>query len=332
MPEHLDHTDRLQALIEGVKPDRPPVSMWRHFYHEENDPARFAEAMVAWQRRYDWDILKINPKASYHYEPWGVQMTRSPDGIAKPIRRKPAIVKSSDWGKVAVLSVTHPEFDAQLRAIARIRKSLPRPFKIVMTVFNPISVAGDMVTSDKVLLEHLRESPQIVEHALLAIQSTLVHLVYEFRNAGADGIFFATTQWASADLMTVEEVRRYGVPFDRPVWAAAGEDAFNVLHVCGSNNYLKEYAEFKAALTNWDASDPSNMTLGDAYEVLHRPVMGGIAHETDLIADTPEILRDKVRRLIDTHRGIPLAIGPGCAIPVTVPMENIQAVRDAVTL
>jgi uroporphyrinogen-III decarboxylase len=93
---------------------------------------------------------------------------------------------------------------------------------------------------------------------------------------------------------------------------------------------LKVYAEFKAAFTNWDASDPTNPTLGDGYEFLRRPVMGGIAHETDLVRDTPDILRYKVRRLIDTHCGIPLAIGPGCAIPVTAPMENVQAVRDAV--
>jgi uroporphyrinogen decarboxylase len=330
MPERLNHTDRLQALIEGLTPDRPPVAMWRHFYPDENDPMRFAEAMIDWQKRFDCDFLKINPKASYHYEPWGVRMRLSPDSVTKPVRQKPAITKLSDWQNVHPLPVSHPEFDAQLRSIVAIRKALPRPFRIVMTVFNPISVAGDMVASDDVILEHLRESPQDVERALLAIQSTFVHLVHEFRNAGADGIFFATTQWASADHLTLDEVRRFGIQFDRPIWDAAGADAFNVLHICERNNYLKEYSEFKAALTNWDVSDPTNPTLGDAYEFLRRPVMGGIAHETDLASDTPEILREKVRRLIDTHRGIPLVVGPGCAIPVTAPMENVQAVRDAV--
>jgi len=330
MPERLNHTERLQALIEGLKPDRPPVAMWRHFYPDENYHTQFAEAMIDWQKQFDWDFLKINPKASYHYEPWGVRMKLSPDSVTKPVRIRPAVTQLSDWANVQPLPVTHSEFDAQLRSIVLIRKALPRPFRIVMTVFNPISVAGDMVESDDVLLAHLHESPQIVERALLAIQSTFVHLVHEFRNAGADGIFFATTQWASADHLTLDEVRRFGIAIDRPVWDAAGADAFNVLHICDRNNYLKEYSDFKAALTNWDASDPTNPTLGDAFEFLRRPVMGGIAHETDLISDTPGILRDKVRRLIATHRGIPLAVGPGCAIPVTVPMENVQTVRDAV--
>ena len=330
MPERLNHTERLQALIEGAKPDRTPVAMWRHIYPDENNPVQFAEAMIDWQKRYDWDFLKINPKASYHYEPWGVKMRLSADPLTKPVRIKPAITNVADWANVLPLPVSHPEFDAQLRSIALIRRALPRPFRIVMTVFNPISIAGDMVASDSVLLSHLRESPEALMSALLAIQSTFVGLVHEFRNAGADGIFYATTQWASADRVKRDELQRFGIAIDRPIWDAAGSDAFNVLHICERNNYLKEYGDFKGAITNWDTSDPSNPTLGDAFEFLRRPVMGGIAHETDLLKDTPDILRDKVRRLIDTHRGIPLVIGPGCAIPVTVPHENVQAIRDAV--
>ncbi len=330
MSEKLNHTERLDALREGIAPDRPPISMWRHFYMEENDPDQFAESMINWQKRFDWDFLKINPKASFHYEPWGVKMTYSPDGTQKPQRKSFPISTIDDWGKIRQLPPTHPEFDKQLRSISKIRKALPRPFRIVMTLFNPISIAGDMVPSDDILVEHIRETPRAVMQALREIQQTLIQLVPEMRNAGADGVFFATTQWASADILTVEETRRFGLDFDRAVYAAAGDDAFNVLHVCASNNYLKEYADLDAALTNWDASDPTNMTLGDGYEVLRRPVMGGIAHSTDLVDDSQDLLREKTKRLVDSHRRLPFAVGPGCAVPVTVPMESIQAVRDAV--
>lgn len=330
MTERLDHTERLQALSEGIQPDRPPVSMWRHFYIEENDPDRFAEAMIGWQKKHDWDFLKINPKASFHYEPWGVKMTYSPDGIVKPVRKEFPIKTADDWTKIAAISASHPEFDKQLRSIASIRKALPKPFRIVMTLFSPISVAGDMVPSDETLISHLHESPEKVEAALAAIQKTLLDLVPEFRNAGADGLFYATTQWASADCLTVAELERFGLKYDRPVWDAAGDDSFNVLHVCDTKNYLKYYSDFKADLTNWDTSDPANPTLGDGFEMLHTPVMGGIAHKTDLLNDSPAILKDKVKRLIDSHRKLPFAVGPGCAVPVTVPDANVAAVREAV--
>jgi uroporphyrinogen decarboxylase len=330
MTDRLNHTERLQALVEGIQPDRPPVSMWRHFYNEENDPDQFAEAMIGWQKKYDWDFLKINPKASFHYEPWGVKMTFSPDCVIKPVRTEFPIKTIADWANVSVLPVSHPEVDKQVRSIAKIRKALPKPFRIVMTLFSPISVAGDMVPSDDILIGHLHESPEAVEQALAAIQTTFLNLVPEMRNAGADGLFFATTQWASADRLTVPELQRFGLKYDRPIWDAAGDDSFNVLHVCDTKNYLKQYSDFQADLTNWDTSDPANPTLGDGFEMLHRPVMGGIAHNTDLLNDSPAILRDKARRLIDSHRKLPFAVGPGCAIPVSVPDANIAAVRDAV--
>jgi len=330
MTERLSHTERLQALIEGAKPDRPPVALWRHFYRDEDDLDRFVEAMVTWQKRFDWDFLKINPRASYHYEPWGVTMRPSPDELTKPERVVHPISKPQDWARVVPLPVRHPVFDFQLRAISRIRRALPKPFRIVMTVFNPISVAGDMVPTNQILIDHLRRAPETVEWALTAIASTFADLVIEMRNAGADGIFYATTQWASADRLTAEELQKYVLPFDRLVWNAAGDDAFNVLHVCETRIHLGEYREFPASLVNWDATDPSNPSLRDGHELLGCPVMGGIRHETDLVRDTPDQLKEKTVRLIAEHGDIPFAVGPGCAIPVTVPDENVAAVREAV--
>ena len=173
MAETLNHTERLQALVEGVTPDRPPISMWRHFYIEENQPDTFAEVMIGWQKEFDWDFLKINPKASFHFEPWGVEMTYSPDGVEKPKRTVCPIRTIEDWKAIKPLSVRHPEFDAQLRAITKIRKALPEPFRIVMTLFNPISIAGDLVADDQLLVDHLRQSPETVESALHAIAETI---------------------------------------------------------------------------------------------------------------------------------------------------------------
>jgi uroporphyrinogen decarboxylase len=330
MTKKMHHYERLQALTNGVTPDRPPISMWRHFYLEENNRDAFATAMIDWQRQFEWDFLKINPKASYQYEPWGVKMTYSPDGIIKPVRASCPIASPNDWSKIGPLSVTHPEFQNQLHAIMQIRRALPRPFPIVMTVFNPISIAGDMVPDDQMLVDHLHEAPEKVESALQAITETFRALVPEMRNAGCDGIFFATTQWASSDRLTVDELKRFGLAYDRHIWKAAGDDAFNVLHICDSNNYLSEYGAFSASLVNWDSGDPTNPSLREGYEILKRPVLGGIGHRGDLVNDSPDLLKEKIRRLIDEHRDIPFGVGPGCAVPVTAPLENIAAVRSAV--
>lgn len=330
MKSRMDHTDRLAALAEGIRGDRPPVSLWRHFYKDEDDLDKYVEAMVGWQRRYDWDFMKINPRASYHYEPWGVVMRPSPDRKTKPQRVGFPVQKPHDWLKVTPVNSSHPLFDFQLRAVSRIRRDIKPPFRITMTVFNPISILGDMVPSEEVLLTTMREEPELLHSALRAATSSFVSLVHEFRNAGADGLFFATTQWASADRLTAEELRTFAIPYDRQVWDAAGPDAFNILHICDRNIHLKEYRDFSAKLTNWDVALPGNPTLRDGHGIVNRPVLGGIHHETDLLKDTPEQISARVRGLVDAHHDIPYAVGPGCAIPVSTPDENVAAVRSMV--
>lgn len=324
------HIDRLYALAEDIRPDRPPVSLWRHFYRDEDDLDSFVEAMVGWQRRYDWDFMKINPRASYHYEPWGVVMRPSPDRETKPERVGFPIQKPMDWLKIAPVATVHPRFDFQLRAVTRIRRWIKKPFRITMTVFTPISILGDMVADENLLLTSIREQPEVVHAALRAVTRTFVTLVHEFRNAGADGIFLATTQWASGDRLTPDELRQFALPYDREVWDAAGDAAFNILHVCDRKIYLREYAGFRASLTNWDVSLPGNPSMAGGQAELQSPVLGGIRHETDLVRNSPDQIAGLVRQLIETHREIPYAVGPGCAIPVTTPAENVAAVRDAV--
>lgn len=330
MTGRMDHTDRLAALAEGVKADRPPVSLWRHFYKDEDSLDKFVEMMVGWQRQYDWDFMKINPRASYQYEPWGVIMFPSPDRATKAERIGFPVQRPIDWLKIVPLPVTHPQFDFQLKAISRIRREFKRPFRITMTVFNPISLLGDMVPREEVLLTSIREHPELVHSALRAVTDTFVQLVHEFRNAGADGLFFATTQWASADRLTVEELHRFALPYDQEVWSAAGQGSFNILHVCDRNIYLAEYNQFRADLTNWDVALPGNPSMEEGFTLIRRPVLGGIHHETDLITDTPEQISGKVRRLVDTNYEIPYSVGPGCAIPVTTPDANVAAVRAAI--
>lgn len=330
MKNCMDHKDRLDALAAGESPDRPPVSLWRHFFKDESDLDRYVEAMVGWQTHYDWDFMKINPRASYHYEPWGVVMRPSPDRMTKPVRIVHPIQTPLDWMKIAPIPATHPMFDFQLRAIARIRSAIKRPFRITMTVFNPISILGDMVPAEELLLKSMREQPTLLHSALNAVTTTFVSLVHEFRNAGADGLFFATTQWASGDRLRVEELREFALPYDRRVWDAAGSDAFNILHVCDRKIHLTEYREFKAALTNWDVALPGNPSMAEGQAILRRPVMGGIRHETDLVQKSPEEIRAIVRSLVDENHEIPYSVGPGCAIPVNTPDANVAAVRAAV--
>ena len=64
MKDKLSHRERIEAIMRGETPDRPAISLWRHFYHLESTAKGLAEAMLEYQKKYDWDFMKINPRAS----------------------------------------------------------------------------------------------------------------------------------------------------------------------------------------------------------------------------------------------------------------------------
>ena len=74
MTAQMTRWERVGAALEGGELDRPPVSAWRHFYRRETTAHGLADAMLAFQREHGWDFMKVNPRASYHSEDWGVRL------------------------------------------------------------------------------------------------------------------------------------------------------------------------------------------------------------------------------------------------------------------
>jgi uroporphyrinogen decarboxylase len=79
MAREMTHWERIRAAIKGQDVDRVPISMWRHFFTMETSSEPLAEAMLDFQSRFDWDFMKVNPRASYHVEDWGVKVKYSGD-------------------------------------------------------------------------------------------------------------------------------------------------------------------------------------------------------------------------------------------------------------
>jgi uroporphyrinogen decarboxylase len=329
--ERLNAHERWQAVLAGDRPDRPPMSFWRHFYEAENSPDTFAEAMVGFQRRFNWDMVKINAKASYHVEPWGVTVERGKTPLDKPKIVSWPVHQAEDLAAVKVLPSSDREFAAQLQVVAAIRKALPRPLPVLMTVFSPLSVLGDLVPDEGLLVRLMAESPRDIHAALENITVTFSALATEFLNAGADGLFLATTEWASSDVVRWEHYEQFGRPYDLRVLAEMkGNASLSVLHVCGSNNFLGKFGDYPAEVVNWDAADPTNPALREGHAMLRKPIMGGLDRYQDLMELEPAALANKTRKLVEAHADLPFAVGPGCAVPVSVPLERLEIVKNAV--
>jgi uroporphyrinogen decarboxylase len=188
-----------------------------------------------------------------------------------------------------------------------------------------------MVGDDNLLVEHLRHQPDKIHQALRAITDTFIKFVQELRHAGADGIFFATTQWASSNLITWNEYEEFGVPYDLEVIKATEKDALNLFHVCSSNNYLNQLAkiDYNCRMYNWDGDEPTNYPLDKCYDLLNgKTLVGGVDHSGWLLKSEPEEIpfqMQRIKKYLDPRRVI---IGPGCSIAPEVSKENLRIIRD----
>jgi uroporphyrinogen decarboxylase len=329
--EHMTSRERIEALVKGETPDRPAVTVWRHFYHLETTAESLAEAMCGFQERFQWDLMKINPRASYHLEDWGNVLEWSKAEFSKHKKTKFAVENVADWDKIDVLQPSAPVLAELLKAVTMIRKRIGPDLHLLMTMFTPLSIAGDLVKNDQTLLMHLAEDKARVLGALDRIAETFRLYAIELRNAGADGLFYATTQWASRTLLTYEQYQDFGRKFDLIPLKATGDDALNLLHVCASDNYLAELSDYPTQITNWDESDPTNLSLADGISAIgDNLTLGGLDHNGWLLKAAPEEIEFKIRYIYHRHRDSRFIFGPGCSIPPETPMENLQALADTV--
>ena len=47
----------MMAAVAGEEEDRPPVSIWRHYFASEQIAEQLAEGMLAHERRFDSDFM-----------------------------------------------------------------------------------------------------------------------------------------------------------------------------------------------------------------------------------------------------------------------------------
>jgi uroporphyrinogen decarboxylase len=326
----MTHGERTMAALKGRDVDRPPISMWRHFFDQESSSAEgLAEAMLAFQRRYDWDFMKVNPRASYHAEGWGLRTQYAgnspPQVVETPIR------EPNDWLKLEVSGLDRGVLAEQLHALELIAAGLNGEVPFLMTVFTPLSIAARLAPSEEGFLEHLREHTGEVQHALDVITETFSRFSQACLDRGASGLFYATTTWATTQRMTEQEYHRFARHHDLALLDALSGAEFNILHVCRDHNMLPTLADYPVHAFNWDARGQGNPGLREGKALLgERAAVGGLAHRRTLVQAAPEEVAGEVRgmRVAMGNRG--WMLGPGCTFSPDTPEANIWSIRRAV--
>ena len=331
MANEMSHWERIRSALKGGDVDRVPVSMWRHFFARETSAESLAEAMLGFQKRFDWDFMKVNPRASYHVEDWGVKVKY--DGDASPRVIETPVKTPEDWLKLKVLDINKGVLGEHLTSLEIIARGLRGRLPFVMTVFTPVAIAARLVGSEEVFLEHLREHTEKVDCALEVITETFTNFSRACLNRGASGLFYATTSWATADRLTEKEYRKYVRPSDLKLLAGLPSAEFHILHVCRQNNLLSAVKDYPVHAFSWDPRGAGNPSLAEGKKMVKgRTVIGGMPQDRSLVESIPERLAAEISgmRVAMGKRG--WIVGPGCTFPPETPEANLRAIRDAVGL
>jgi uroporphyrinogen decarboxylase len=321
----LNARERVTAALGGHAVDRVPFAVWRHFSPDENEgAAKLAETSIAFTKRHQLDLIKYNPRAHYHAEPWGTRYRYGNDG--HPELERYAVRKPEDWSRIRRKSLREPAFRELLYGMRLVSEVLPDT-PLLATIFTPLGVLERLAGKERVLAD-LRARTDDVLAALDAVAETFAELAAACCEY-ADGIFLATTTWARRDTLEEGEYRRFGTAYDLRVLAGARGAALNVLHVCGPGARVVELARYPVAAVSWNPRLAGNPDLAAFLAAVpSRGAIGGFSDEAFGARTTAIAGREALEGLAQTAGRRWLAAG-GCTIPVDSRPENIDAARDA---
>src|SRR6266852_2404489 len=292
--ESMTGRERVEAAIALGLGDRPPLSAWGHTFKEEWTPAELARVTVERARKFGWDFVKFQLRASCFAEAFGSVYRPSGHRLRAPVLEQVAV----------------PD---------------------IQTVFSPLTVAGYLVGRSKSrVMRDLRKHGEVTQPALQRIADVLVDFSKRSVDAGAAGIFYAISGYASRDTMPEQVYRDFVLPLDQSVLERMPRGAwFNVAHLCGSNLHFGLARDLPAQAISWSVHNQGNPTLAEGRRLSGKAVMGGLGQRSTLLYGPPSEIESEVRRVVGETGGRGLLVAPGCSVPPRTREANLAAMAAA---
>jgi uroporphyrinogen decarboxylase len=249
----MNKMERLDDVLKGRQPDRPPVSFWYHFPPECASGTAAVDAHVRHMETYDLDFLKIMDDNRY-------PRIGLPGGVISGVE---------DLERLTVLEGIEDRFSLQLELIGALVGRYRGQFRMITTVFNAWTVLRQMAEPesgqhkppvlgaggdprDALLSLFLREAPEALSGALDIIAESTANFVLRCLEEGADGIFLSVRDdWVDSSQNGEGTYDRLVKPGDLRILDAVQGGAFNLLHVCGHAVNFARFGGYPVHAVNW---------------------------------------------------------------------------------
>jgi len=318
--------ERLEHTLAGEVTDRPPVTAWRHFPGDDQRSLDLARAVLHFQNTFDWDVAVVQPANSYLVTDYGAgdEWDGSADGTRIFLRR--VIQRTLDWTALRPLDPTRGSCGRVAEAIRIVAEALADTVPIIVTIFSPLAQAADL-TGNASLTRQIRTQSDRVQSGLNTLTESTLRWLDALRRLPIAGVLYITP--ADYAMYSDAEYAEFGLPYDRKIIdALPSKFWFNMISLSGEQPIFKYASVFKVHAVHWHdrAGEP---TLAVGKSLFGGAACGGVAAH-DMALAAPNTLRDAARDAILQMNARRLLLAPGAAVPVTTPLSNFRALRDAV--
>jgi uroporphyrinogen decarboxylase len=320
---------RVEASLAMGVADRPPVGAWGHTYREEWSPEALAAITIERARKFGWDFVKFQPRASSFAEAFGSVYKPAGHRLKGPVLISPAVPDLDSWRNVELVNAK--ALDDQVESIGIVARELGGGVPVIQTVFSPITVGGYLVgKSSARVRRELRQHPELVRPALDRIAAALADFSRRSVDAGAAGIFYAISGYTSRDAMSESAYREQLLPYDVGTLRGLPAEAwFNVVHLCGSNLNFGLARDLPAQVVSWSVHNQGNPSLVEGRTLSGKAVMGGLGQRASLLYGPPPEVEAEARRAVAETGGRGLLVAPGCSVPPRARDANLAAMVEA---
>lgn len=323
----MNRHERVRAALRGEPVDRLPYAFWTHFPQTDLDPDALSEATIDFVRDLDLDFVKTMPNGQFCTEDWGAVSDFSEvakGGVAKVV--KSAVSAPEDWRKITALDVRRGAFGRELQHLEKVCAALGADRPILATAFSPLTIAQKLAGS--AYRDHLESHPDLVAQALANIARTMGDFVSAALDIGCCGAFFAT-QESSTQCVSEASYRRFGIPHDHAVLAAAQNGWFNVIHMHGDDVMFDLLRDYPVTALNWHIGETEPLLADYAATPGRKPVVGGLRRMALTDGDLTAVRAD-IAGAVAATGGRGLLLGPACVIRHPVDRGVLKTVIEEI--
>jgi [methyl-Co(III) methanol-specific corrinoid protein]:coenzyme M methyltransferase len=243
---------------------------------------------------------------------WG-RRDMMPDAATHPWRSAADIRLPEDF-------LQRPPIVALLEALRRLKRQYGDKAALVGKVFGPWTLAYHLFGVQQFLIMTL-DDPAEVRRILEGLMPVPVLFAQAQRQAGADVVTLA--DHATGDLVSARMYEEF-------LWPLHGRlarecDVPLILHICGNTlDRIDLIAQTGLACFHFESKVPAAEAVRMAAGRM--ALMGNLNNPELLLHGTPAQVQRAAR---EAHEAGVDIIGPECAVPLTTPTANLQAITEA---